>query len=141
MKRDGAFWAGIVGFLWIVIVGVSVTAYSVMADSPRRGDPKPVVTWGEMPGDYTEVSGAMPVPVDAVASALSVRLEFIKAVAMGRMAHPTWGDKYWSVDADGNLIGHYKQQYTFEEAWAMADDMAMERIVTIADALLRAAGE
>lgn len=106
-----------------------------------RGDSKPVVTWEQASGDYPDVSGAaQPVCMGTIALVLPDRMEVVNAVAAGLLAHPTWRNPYWNEGTPGNLISHFKQQYTDEEAWRMADAMAAERIVVIADALIEAAG-
>ncbi|KKL91585.1 hypothetical protein LCGC14_1893170 [marine sediment metagenome] len=130
-KREIGYW---VASLSLVFFGI-VHGASSYAHAQRRGDPKPVVTWEQVP------CATALVPVGALALVSPDRMGLIEAVAAGRLAHPTWGNQYWDAGTPGNAYSHFKQQHNHEEAWQLASDMAFERIVEIADGVLLAAGE
>lgn len=132
-KREIGYW---VASISLVFFGV-VYGASAYAAAQRRGDPKPVVTWVEAPGDYTALPwSAQPVPVDALALASPLRTEIAADVFAGLLSDPSWRAQY-----DSLFRTYMSQNIDRDVAAAMADTMAAERAVAFADALLRAAGE
>lgn len=122
----------------VLTFGLLVTMATLSyADSPRRGETKPLVTVVEAPGDYTALPwSAQPVPVDALALASPLRTEIAADIFAGLLSDPSWRVQYDSLFRSFMSWGHDR-----DVAAVMADAMAAERAVAFADALLRAAGE
>ncbi len=115
---------------------LAVTADQANAQVRPRGDPKPLVTWEQAPGDYEALSwSATPVPVDTQAVASPLRTDIAADIFAGLLSDPSWRFQY---DA---LFQTYKSwNYEPDVAMAMANAMAASKAVSLADALIEAAG-
>ncbi len=132
-ERTNWCWAIFASILVVSFVGIERFTFA----ESRRGDPKPVVTVVEAPGDYTDVSwSAQPVPVDAVAVPSPLRTEIAADIFAGLLSDPSWRVQY-----DDLFRWYLSSNIKREVAARMADAMAAERAVSLADALIRAAGE
>ncbi len=133
MKSENQF---IIACVAIFCLAGGLGIGTLLQAEPQRGNnPTPPTTWEKMPGDFTDISWAVPVPVDgvdAVVLASPERTAMSNEILAGLLSDPTFRYQVQLWFQHYDAIGH-------TDASAMAKHDAASVALAFADALLAAA--